>query len=120
MRWHYFGISPAFESLGAFVVAGACELAFDAGGVTGAAGTVGFCKSITLAACGRFDEYQVKPKLVRKNSAAIIAVVRLRKFAEPEAPNKLPDAPLPNAAPMSAPFPCCSSTNPQMAAATKT
>ena len=30
---------------------------------------------------------------------------------------RLPDAPLPNAAPMSAPLPCCSNTNPQIATA---
>ena len=41
--------------------------------------------------------------------------MRDRKFAEPAAPNRLPDEPLPNAAPMSAPLPCCSSTKPQIA-----
>ena len=40
------------------------------------------------------------------------AVVRDRKFAEPAAPNRLPDEPLPNAAPMSAPLPCCSRMKP--------
>ena len=44
--------------------------------------------------------------------------MRDRKLAEPAAPKRLPDEPLPNAAPMSAPLPCCSSTNPQIAAAT--
>src|SRR5450830_1679398 len=34
------------------------------------------------------------------------------KLDEPLTPNKLPDAPLPNAAPISAPFPCCKSTKP--------
>jgi hypothetical protein len=63
------------------------------------------------------DPNHVSPKLERKNTAARIAVVRDRKFAEPEAPKRLPDAPLPNAAPMSAPLPCCYSTNPQIAAA---
>ncbi len=47
-----------------------------------------------------------------KNTAARTAVVRDKKLADPVAPNKLPDAPLPNAAPMSAPFPCCSKTSP--------
>jgi hypothetical protein len=54
----------------------------------------------------------VSPRLVTKNTVARIAVVRDRKFAEPAAPNRLPDEPLPNAAPMSAPLPCWSSTNP--------
>ena len=61
------------------------------------------------------DTYQVRPMLVMKNTAARTAVVCDRKFAEPDAPNRLPDEPLPNAAPMSAPLPCCSSTNPQIA-----
>src|SRR6185312_5683263 len=43
-----------------------------------------------------------------KNSAARMPVVRLRKFAEPAAPNTVPEAPLPKAAPASAPLPCCS------------
>src|SRR5581483_6975724 len=50
--------------------------------------------------------------LVRKNTAARTAVDRLRKFADPLAPNRLPADPLPNAAPKSAPFPCCRSTSP--------
>ena len=50
-----------------------------------------------------------------KNTVASTAVDRLRKFAEPEAPNRLPDDPLPNDAPMSAPFPCCSSTSAMIA-----
>src|SRR5512135_2610321 len=58
--------------------------------------------------------------LVRKNTVANAAVVRLRKFAEPLAPNRLPDAPLPKAAPMSAPLPCCSRTSPTNAMATNT
>src|SRR6185503_2860876 len=55
--------------------------------------------------------------LVRKKTVASIAVARLRKFAEPVAPNTLPEAPPPNAAPMSAPLPCCSSTSPMMPSA---
>jgi len=51
---------------------------------------------------------------------ASTAVVRDRKLALPLAPNRLPDEPLPNAAPMSAPLPCCRSTNAQIASATPT
>src|SRR5215467_7518960 len=58
--------------------------------------------------------------LVRKNTAASTAVLRLRKLAEPEAPNRLPEAPLPNAAPISAPLPCWSSTKPITPAAATT
>jgi hypothetical protein len=51
-------------------------------------------------------------KVVMKKVAAAPAVKRDKKFAEPDAPNTLPDAPLPKAAPMSAPLPCCMSTKP--------
>ena len=48
------------------------------------------------------------------------AVVRERKLAEPVAPKRLPEEPLPKAAPMSAPFPCWSSTRKMMPKATST
>src|SRR5688572_22568571 len=41
-----------------------------------------------------------------KNTPASTAVVRDRKLALPLAPNRLPELPLPKAAPMSAPLPC--------------
>src|SRR6478735_875137 len=47
-----------------------------------------------------------------KNTNAHTAVERDRKFALPVAPKRLPDAPLPNEAPMSAPLPCWISTSP--------
>ncbi len=47
-----------------------------------------------------------------KNTVAKIAVVRDRKSPEPLAPNKLPEAPLPNPAPMSVALLCCSKTSP--------
>src|SRR3954469_3369528 len=46
-----------------------------------------------------------------------MAVVRERKLALPVAPNRLPEAPLPKAAPMSAPLPCCSRMRPIMPSA---
>src|ERR1700739_3120133 len=49
-----------------------------------------------------------RPIVVRKKTVASTAVVRDRKLAEPLAPKRLPEAPLPKAAPMSAPLPCCS------------
>lgn len=45
-----------------------------------------------------------------KNSVATTAVERLKKLADPLAPNRLPADPLPKAAPMSAPLPCCNKT----------
>src|SRR4029077_3525118 len=56
----------------------------------------------------------------RKKSAASTAVERDRKLADPLAPNRLPEAPLPKAAPISAPLPCCSRTRPMMQSATMT
>src|SRR3990167_4562307 len=54
----------------------------------------------------------VSDKLVTKNNVATTAVLRLRKLAEPLEPNRLPAEPVPNAAPISAPLPCCISTRP--------
>ncbi len=62
----------------------------------------------------------VSDKLVIKNSVAATAVLRLRKFAEPLEPNRLPAEPVPNAAPMSAPLPCCISTRPTSTIAVNT
>src|SRR5512139_2605280 len=55
-----------------------------------------------------------------KNTTARMAVVRDRKFAEPVAPKRLPEAPEPNAAPTSAPLPCWSSTSPMIDIAART
>ncbi|MNV87815.1 hypothetical protein D3C71_1819710 [compost metagenome] len=52
-----------------------------------------------------------------KNTAASTAVVRDKKLALPLAPNKLPELPLPNAAPMSAPLPCWIRIKPIIASA---
>src|SRR5206468_673798 len=46
-------------------------------------------------------------------------VVRERKLAAPAEPKRLPAEPLPNAAPMSAPLPCCNSTNTTMPTAAR-
>ncbi len=58
--------------------------------------------------------------LVIKKIVAATAVLRLRKLAEPLDPNRLPADPEPNAAPISAPLPCCMSTNPISTTAVKT
>lgn len=52
-----------------------------------------------------FDTY-ARANVQQKNTAAQTAVDRDRKFALPVAPNRLPEAPLPKDAPMSAPLPC--------------
>src|SRR5436190_9091504 len=55
-----------------------------------------------------------------KNTVASTAVARDRKFAEPVAPNRLPEEPPPKPEPMSAPLPCWSSTRPMITSATST
>src|SRR3989337_3026414 len=50
--------------------------------------------------------------MVQKSPATGTAVLRLKKLAEPVEPNPLPAEPEPNAAPISAPLPCCISTRP--------
>src|SRR6266478_4211748 len=55
-----------------------------------------------------------RPIVARKKIAASTAVERERKLADPLAPNRLPEAPPPKAAPMSAPLPCCSKINTMM------
>ena len=62
-------------------------------------------------------ELKASAKVQAKNTAAAAAVERDRKFALPLAPNKLPEAPLPKDAPMSAPLPCWISTRPIIAMA---
>ena len=69
---------------------------------------------------GVAEAYRTGAEAVTKNTAARMAVVRERKFAEPVAPKRLPEEPLPNAAPMSAPLPCWSSTRPMMPSAAMT
>ena len=77
--------------------------------------------SVTLPlAVLRLVPRNASPSVAAKNTAAAIPVDLDRKFDEPVAPNKLPDAPEPKAAPISAPLPCCSKTNPMMVSADKT
>ena len=58
--------------------------------------------------------------VAEKKIAAATPVDFDRKFEEPVAPNKLPEAPEPKAAPMSAPLPCCSNTRPIIVKAAST
>ena len=55
-----------------------------------------------------------------KKIAAATPVDLDRKLEEPVAPNRLPEAPEPNAAPISAPLPCCNKTRPMMVNAAST
>ena len=79
-------------------------------------------RSRTLPLDGRARSFDrnASAKVQMKNTPAHTAVERDKKFALPVAPNKLPDAPLPNDAPMSAPLPCCTSTRPIITSAART
>jgi hypothetical protein len=85
------------------------------GSCTGAAGATGATAGAVLpdrtpGLTSFLLPNQVIPKVLMKNTAAKMAVVWDKKFAEPLAPNKLPEEPDPKAAPMSAPLPCCNKT----------
>jgi len=96
----HFGISFAAELSGLPTGAGAgIELAG-----ADCTGTLSITLPPTVAV--RDEARYVSVKLVAKNVAAKTPVVRERKFADPDEPNRLPEAPPPNAAPMSAPLPC--------------
>ncbi len=64
------------------------------------------------------DVRKARLSATRKKIVAKIPVVRLRKLAEPCDPKTVPDAPLPKAAPASAPLPCCIKINTIMATET--
>ena len=93
-------MSCALEPAGAF---GASPDGAGTAGASGALGAGAVCAgtlSMTLPpAFGRLVAKYDSARLVTKKTPARTAVVRDRKFAEPVAPNRLPEAPLPNAAP---------------------
>ena len=72
--------------------------------------------SIRLVATGRLNPMYASARLDAKNKVANTAVERERKLADPLAPNTVPEAPDPKAAPASAPFPRCSRTSPIISA----
>jgi len=84
-----------------------------------AAGTVIVSVTLLLDAV-RFELKNARARVAPKKIAAAMPVDFDKKFDDPVAPNKLPDAPEPKAAPMSAPLPCCSSTRPMMVSADRT
>src|SRR5439155_16163925 len=115
----YFGISEDFSpgAAGAGAEgAGAAGLISIFDSTPGFAGTSRCC--VTPPDFDGEEKY-VSPRLVAKNTAARTAVVRERKLAAPEEPKRLPAEPLPKAAPMSAPLPCCSSTSTTMLTAAR-
>ena len=83
-------------------------MSFGAGAGAGVGVVAGTPITPPVSDAGRLISVLVyaSPRVARKNTVATTPVLRDRKFAEPVAPNKLPDAPPPNAAPMSAPLPC--------------
>ena len=117
----FFSSTTAFSSTlsdGLASTAGGTSLeAFSAAGAGGTslAGAAGVSVLVSGAAdCIMLTDSSVRPdaknakaNATKKKTVARIPVVRLKKFAEPCEPNTVPDAPLPNAAPASAPLPCC-------------
>ena len=63
--------------------------------------------STLVPSVGRKLPKYANARVAQKNTVANAAVLRDKKFALPEAPKRLPEPPLPNAAPISAPLPCC-------------
>jgi hypothetical protein len=76
-----------------------------------------FSKTLEPSSVGRKFPKYAKARVQAKKTAANAEVLRDKKLALPLAPNKLPELPLPKAAPMSAPFPCWINIRPIMAKA---
>ena len=91
----------------------------DPGTADAATGAAGRSSTLVPAPAPEVVRVDIKASssVQMKKTVAQAAVDRERKLALPVAPNKLPDAPLPKEAPMSAPLPCCTSTRPIMASA---
>ena len=89
----------------------------------GATGAVAGAELVTGArlyrSCACFLARKARLRLVKKKIVVRKAVDLVRKFADPDAPNTVLDAPAPNDAPASAPLPCCSRIKPIMPRATK-
>ena len=115
----YLGIWPVGVT-GAGAGAGVVTAAAGAAGVAGTdcgmvagTGAVTAARSITppLTAPSRLVAYPARTSVVVKKMAAATPVDLDMKLDEPVAPNRLPEAPEPKAAPMSAPLPCWSNTS---------
>ena len=73
--------------------------------------------STEVASAGERVPMYASVKLVTKNNAANTAVNFENNVAVPRAPKTVPEAPEPNPAPASAPFPRCMSTRPMIISA---
>ncbi len=126
---NYFCSCTGFSaSAGVFSIGAAGTSLEEAFSTAGAGGTslTGTAGAVSTAAAGadvaappmilpdsivRPDARNANANATKKKTVARIPVVRLRKLAEPCEPNTVPDAPLPKAAPASAPLPCCIKIN---------
>ena len=102
------------------MAAGDTEIAAGAGVGAGALVVGKLSSTPPLTPACRDELRYDKVSVVEKKITAATPVDFDRKLEEPVAPNKLPDAPDPKAAPMSAPLPCCTRTRPTMVSADKT
>src|SRR5690606_14689328 len=113
---HAFYFGTSFDcSAGFVVVAGASA----AGAAPGTDETGRFSITPPPAATGLLL-MNANPNVAAKKTTAATPVDFDKKLEEPVAPNRLPEAPEPKDAPMSAPLPCCSSTRPMMTSADNT
>jgi energy-coupling factor transporter ATP-binding protein EcfA2 len=83
-------------------------------------GPSGCGKTTLLSLLAGLLPMKLNASVAAKNTAAATPVDLERKFEDPLAPNRLPDAPEPKAAPISAPLPCCKSTKPMIISAVTT
>ena len=100
----------AAGALGTAAAEAAAGTAVGIAGIAGGALAAGAARSSTLPASSgvlerRSFELKASARVHAKNTAAQAAVERDRKLALPLAPKRLPEAPLPKDAPMSAPLP---------------
>ena len=111
-RWIYSGISSVGSASHSGSMTAGCSRASGSRRRRSIAGSA-TCPMM-LSSGGVDLTTHASARQLRKNRATTTAVARLRKVALPRAPNREPEAPPPNAAPVSAPRPCCSSTRPMM------
>ncbi len=99
------GLAGRAGATGTSEAGAGCFCVFSAG-TAGAALFAGATDSATLPRSIFCPERYASDKLVMKNRAARIPVARDRKLPDPRAPKTVAEAPLPKAAPASAPLPC--------------
>src|SRR3990170_5425916 len=115
-----YPVNPVESYFGTSGALGAAGTSLGGAGVSVFAGCSITTLFVTLVGTVCCAYNQASPRLERKKTVPRIAVLRVRKLAEPRLPNKVCEAPLPKDAPMSAPLPCCNRIRPISATADMT